>query len=81
MKIIITDLLEEENYNYIVAANDDLRELKLFIPLTRIYSFCDEVNRILKYICFENILTRTANNSPCYYGAANTAIDFPDHDS
>ena len=53
----------------------------MFIPLTRIFSFCDEVNRILKYIPFEIILTRTANNSHCYYGAANTAIDFLDHDS
>ena len=68
-------------YNYTVAANDDFRELEMFIPLTRIFSFCDEVNRILKYIPFEIILTRTANNSHCYYGAANTAIDFPDHDS
>ena len=68
-------------YNYTVAANDDFRKLEMFIPLTRIFSFCDEINRILKYIPFEIILTRTANNSHCYYGAANTAIDFPDHDS
>ena len=53
----------------------------MFIPFTRIFAFCYEVNRILKYIPFEIILTRTANNSHCYYDPANTAIDFPDHDS
>ena len=53
----------------------------MFISLTRIFLFCDEVNRILKYISFEIVLTRTANNSHCYYGAVKTANDFPDHDS
>ena len=53
----------------------------MFIPLSRIFSFCDDVNRILKYIPFAIVLTRTANNSNCYYGAANTTIDFPDDDS
>ena len=52
-------------YNYTVAANDDFRELEMLIPLSRIFSFCDEVNRILKYIPFEIILTRAANNSHC----------------
>ena len=53
----------------------------MFIPLNRIFSFCDEVNRLLKYIPFEIVLTRSADNSHCVYGAANTAIDFPNHDS
>ena len=65
-------------YNYTVAANDDFREIEMFIPLNIIFSFCDEVNRVLKYIPFEIILTRTANNSRCYYGAANTSIHFPE---
>ena len=51
------------------------------IHLYRIFSFCDEVIRIIKYIPIEIVLTKTANNSNCYYGAANTAIDFPDYDS
>ena len=68
-------------YNYTIAANDDFREIEMFIILSRIFPFCDEVNRILKYIPFEIVLTRTANNSNCYYGAANTAIDFLDNDS
>jgi hypothetical protein len=65
-------------YNYTVANNDDFRELEMFIPLNRIFSFCDEVNRVLKYIPFEIILTRTANNSRCFYGAANTGMHFPE---
>ena len=66
-------------YNYTLAANDNFRELEMFILHTRIFSFCNEVNRILKFIFFEIVLTITANNS--YYGAVNTAIDFLDHDS
>ena len=68
-------------YNYTVVANDDFRELDMFIPLNRIFSFCDKVNRLLKYIPFEIVLTKSAANSHCVYGAANTAIDFPNHDS
>ena len=63
-------------YNYTVANNNDFREVELFIPLNRIFSFCDEVNRLLKYIPFEIILTRSGNTSHCYYRANNTAIDF-----
>ena len=63
-------------YNYTVAANDNFREIELFLPLNRIFLFCDEVNRLLKYIPFEIVLTRSGNDSHCYYGAANTAIDF-----
>ena len=68
-------------YNYTVAANDDFHELEMFIPFTGIFSVCDEVNRILKHISLELILTKTANNSHCYYVAANTSIDFQDHNS
>ena len=68
-------------YNYTVVANDDFRDLDVFIPLNRIFSFCDEVNRLLKYIPSDIVLTRSADNSHCIYGAANTAIDFPNHDS
>ena len=52
----------------------------MVFPHSRIFASCDEVNRILKYIPFEIILTRTANNSHCYFSVVNTAIDFPDHD-
>ena len=68
-------------YNYTVAANDDFRDLDVFIPLNRIFSFCDEVNRLHKYIPFEIVLTKSADNTHCVYGAANTAIDCPNHDS
>ena len=53
----------------------------MFILFTKIFSFSDTVNRILKYIPVKIVLTRTANNSHCYYPAAITAIDFPNHDS
>ena len=68
-------------YNYTVAANDDFRELNVFILLNRIFSFCDIVNRLLKYIPIEFVLTTGADNSHCVYGAANTAIDFPNYNS
>ena len=44
--------------------------------MNRIFSFCDEVNRLLKYISIEIVLTISGNNSHCYYGSAKTAIDF-----
>ena len=59
-----------------MANNNHYREIELFIPLNRSFSFCDEVNRLLKYIPFEIVLSRIGNNSHCYYGANNTAIDF-----
>ena len=37
-------------YNYTVVNNNDFREIELFIPLNRIFSFCDYVNRLLNYI-------------------------------
>ena len=33
-----------KQYNYTVAAIDDVRELQMFISFTRIFSFCDKVN-------------------------------------
>ena len=66
-------------YNYTVAVNDDFKDLDVFILLNRIFSFCDEVNRLLKYIPFEIVLTRSADTSYYVYGAANTAIDFSNH--
>ena len=37
-------------YNYTIAVNDEYCEVKIFISLNRIFKFCDEFNRILKYI-------------------------------
>ena len=53
----------------------------MFIPLNRIFFFCDKVNRLLKYIPFEIVLTISGNNSHCYYGGNNTAIDFGNDES
>ena len=44
-------------YNYTIAANDEYSEVEIFVYLHRIFSFCDEFNRILKYILFEIVLT------------------------
>ena len=52
-------------YNYTIENNNEYRELVLLIPLNRIFSFCDEVNRLLKYILFEIVLTKSGNNSHC----------------
>ena len=68
-------------YNYTIAADDDYRDIELFIPLNRIFSFCDEVNRILKYIPFEIVLTRSGNNTHCIYCSANTVLDFGGNES
>ena len=54
---------------------------KLFIPLNRIFTFRNEVNRILKYISFEIVLTKSGNNTHCIYGSANTALDFGGNES
>ena len=48
-------------YNYTVANNNDYREIELFIPLNRIFYFCDEVNRLHKYIPFEIVFTKSGN--------------------
>ena len=68
-------------YYYTVVANANFRQIELFIPLNRIFSFCDEVNKLLKYIPFEIVLTISGNDFHCYYGAANTAIDFGPNES
>ena len=68
-------VMRRKLFNYTVAANDDYRDIELFIPKNRIF-FCDEVNRILKYISFEIVLTRAGNNTHLIYCAANTALDF-----
>ena len=68
-------------YNYTIAANDDYRDRELIIPLNRIFSFCDEVNRILKYIPFEIVLTRSGHNSHCIYGSENIILDFCGNES
>ena len=50
-------------YNYRVAANYNYRNIELFILLNSIFSFCDEVNRIHKYILYKIVLTRLKKNT------------------
>ena len=45
-------------YNYTIAANDEYREIEIFVSINRIFSFSDKFNIILKYIPFEIVLTR-----------------------
>ena len=63
-------------YNYTIVANDEYRKVEIFDSLNRIFAFCDEFNRILKYIGFEIVLTRSGNNTHCVYCANNTALHF-----
>ena len=74
-------MIRRRLYNYTIAANDEYREVEIFVSLNRIFSFCDEFNRILKYVCFEIVLTRSENNTYCAYGSNNTALDFKGNES
>ena len=65
-------------YNYRVANDNDVRYAEVFIPLKSIFSFCDEYNRVLKYINFEIELIRQANNQRIYFGADDTSLAFGD---
>ena len=44
--------------------------------MNRIFGFCLEADRVLKYLPFEIELIRTAQNTNCFFGAANTGLDF-----
>jgi len=68
-------------YNRGVWDNDTYREIELFIPLNRIFSFCGEFNRVLKYIPLEIILTRSGFNTRCFFGAADTSVNFAEDDN
>ena len=82
MKIITKGLIKRRKlYNYTIAANDEYREVEIFVSLNRIFSCCNEFNRILKYIIFEIVFTRSGNNSLSVYGANNTAIYFGGNES
>ena len=48
--------------------------------MNRIFGFCLEADRVLKYLPFEIELIRTAQNTNCYFGAANTGLDFAGDD-
>jgi hypothetical protein len=65
-------------YNYRLAHDNDVRYAEAFIPLKSIFSFCDEYNRVLKYINFEIELIRQANNQRIYFGAVDTSLAFGD---
>jgi len=65
-------------YNYRVANDNDVRYAEVFIPLKSIFSFCEEYNRVLKYINFEIELIRQTNNQRIYFGAENTSLAFGD---
>ena len=65
-------------YNYTVANDNDFRFGEIFVPLNRIFGFCDEYDRVLKYIGFDVELIRTANNTNIMFGIADTNIQFGD---
>ena len=62
-------------YNYTVA-NDEVRELEVFIPLSSIFGFCDCYNHVIKFSNIQIDLTRKASTeySWCCLGAADTSM-------
>ncbi len=66
----------KELYNYNVAANNDFREIEMFIPLNRIFGFCEEIDKLMSYVKVDIELNRTATNTNLVYGANNTTMEF-----
>ena len=65
-------------YNYTIANDNDFRHGEIFVPLNKIFGFCDEYDKVLKYIGFDVELIRTANNTNTIFGAVDTNIQFGD---
>ena len=62
--------------NHKTFANNEYRTVEIFVPLNRLFQFCAEFNRVLKYIPLEIILTRSGFNDRAFFGAAGTNVDF-----
>ena len=65
-------------HNYAVANDNDFRHGEIFVPLNKIFGFCDEYDKVLKYIGFDVELIRTANNTHTIFVAENINIQFGD---
>lgn len=70
-------------YNYTVAADATIRYYEIFYPLSALFSFCEEFDKVLKFIGFRVELTRKARDAMnnCIFGATNTNIRFGDNNN
>jgi len=68
-------------YNYPVADDDTVRTATVFVPLRLMFGCCN-VERILKVMNFEIILTRKGNSEfhECFFGGAGTGAKFDGED-
>jgi hypothetical protein len=65
-------------YNYTVAADDVVRYAECFVPLSSIFGFVDEYDRLMKYVSLEIELIRQITNAKIYFGTDGTSISFGD---
>jgi len=67
-----------EAYNYDVAGDDIVREVEVFVPLSCIFGFCEDYDKLIKFLSFDINLHRfsSAEYTKCVYGAEGTAIVF-----
>ena len=67
-----------EAYNYDVANDDTVREVEVFVPLSCIFGFCEDYDKLIKFLSFDINLHRfsSAEYTKCVYGAEGTAIVF-----
>ena len=68
--------MKSNNYATIGSNHDNFQKIKLFILLNKTFSFCDNINKLLKSIYFEIVFTISCNDSHCYFKGANIIIDF-----
>lgn len=69
-------------YNYTIANDNIIREIEVFIPLSAIFGFCSDYDRVLKFINFDIDLLRETDSlfHRCVFGAADTTIQIGNDD-
>ena len=68
-------------YNYTVATNDTVRYAECFVPLSSIFGFVDEYDKLLKYMTLEIELIRHATVARVYFGADGATLAFGNPDT
>ena len=67
-----------EQYNYTVANNDTVRYAECFISLSHIFGFCNDIEKLIKFVNVEIEMIRAQNNNLISFGAANYSMAFGD---
>ena len=62
-------------YNYTVGADNDYRELELFVPLRFMSGFCTSFNRLTTNLSYRFTLRRNGGTKNSFFGAAGTTMD------